>query len=466
MTGRYMKKTILPLLALCAATLLAGCSGRMAKTLDPAEQPPMGVSFLPADGEFINRQGDPASLEDMLQLAAGADYVLIGEGHKNACDHRVQARLLEALAATDTPPSVGFEMVAVDRQPILDDFSAGMVPLDELDDELEWDSTWGYDFELYRPLFKIAQRYSLPVGALNMPKSVTGVISSSGMGGLNEDQRKQAPTLLIRQSAQQEDFLRQVFVLHDERDPENDEQVRSFFRVQSAWDSMMAEQAVRLRDRYDWPVVIIVGRGHVENGWGIERRLRILDPTSTIASFVPWRGGEFYSEEADAFFYCPARFKGRMGMVLEFRDRGVVVTAVERGSRADRAGLRPGDVLTEAQGEPVHSLMSLHMAGSAAHKAGDPLVFTIRRDDRLWKVDMGRLGVKGKGAGHPRSMPGKAMPEDSAPGDSMSDDAMPGNMKPGESRKDEANSGDASATGRAGGEESSMSEKQARPVSD
>lgn len=423
-----MKMMILPFAALCAIALLSGCSSRAPRLLDPAQQPPMAVSFLPVEGQYITVGGDPATLEDMVRIARGADYVLIGEGHKSLCDHRRQTELLEALAATETPPAVGFEMIGVDRQPILDDFAAGIVPLDELADELEWKDNWGYDFGMYRPLFEVAQRFSLPVAGLNMPKAVAGAVGEKGMGGLNEEERTLAPTLLIPQSEEQEAFLREVFALHEDRDPNNDEQVRRFFRVQSAWDSMMAEQAVTLRQRFGWPVVIIVGRGHVENGWGIERRLNILDPTAKVASFVAWRGGDFIPDEADGFFYCPARFKGRMGMALEFREGGVVITEVERGSRADRAGLRPGDRLLKAQGQPVQSLMSLHMAGSAAHRDGVPLVFTIERDGQLWNVDMGELGKGKPGAGHPGMQP--TQDQQAAPG--LEDDASTGDEEQGQ----------------------------------
>ncbi len=67
----------------------------------------------------------------------------------------------------------------------------------------------------------------------------------------------------------------------------------------------MAEKAVSLRESSGHPVVILAGGGHVEHGWGIARRLKVLDPQSKITTIMPWRGDEFYPTAADSFFYAP-----------------------------------------------------------------------------------------------------------------------------------------------------------------
>jgi S1-C subfamily serine protease len=81
-----------------------------------------------------------------------------------------------------------------------------------------------------------------------------------------------------------------------------------------------------------------------------------------------------------------------MGMVLSGQADGILVESVSRGSRADRAGLRPGDLLTEASGIPLEGLFSLHMAGTKVHDADEPLVFTVLRGGKIFTADLGRLG--------------------------------------------------------------------------
>jgi hypothetical protein len=174
----------------------------------------------------------------------------------------------------------------------------------------------------------------------------------------------------------------------------------------------MAEQAVRLRKQYDWPVLVVAGAGHVEYGWGIAKRIRWFDPAARILTVMPWRGGEFDAEAGDVFFYSPDTYRSRMGMVLSGQADGILVESVSRGSRAARAGLRPGDLLTEASGIPLQGLFSLHMAGTKVHDADEPLVFTVLRGGKTFTADLGRLGKSrsgkksmGKPAAKPESMP-------------------------------------------------------------
>ena len=48
----------------------------------------------------------------------------------------------------------------------------------------------------------------------------------------------------------------------------------------------------------------------------------------------------------------PPGYAARLGLGA---DAGVIITAVQRGGAADRAGLRPGDVIVEADRHPVRS---------------------------------------------------------------------------------------------------------------
>ena len=59
---------------------------------------------------------------------------------------------------------------------------------------------------------------------------------------------------------------------------------------------------------------------------------------------------------------------------------GVLVRAVRAGGPADKAGIRPGDVILEVDGQPVPSSedLSLLLAG---HKPGDRIQLTIVRQN-------------------------------------------------------------------------------------
>ena len=391
-TSRFRLRTRLTALPLglllgLLAALLTACAPKAVVHSD------MDLTFVPCDGDFISPYGQRMTLDQILEMARGKDYVLIGEGHRNLCDHNIQQRVVAALAASDTPPAIGLEMVGVDKQPILDDFAKGQVEPGDLAEELEWRTRWGYPFSLFRPLFVVAQRNSLPVAGLNLPPALVRKISREGLDSLTGDERAMLPARIIPPGREQMPMLEQILAMHEGRNSANATQRESFLLTQSLWDSKMAEEAVRLRAKYHWPVVILAGSGHVEHGWGIARRIRFLDPGATMLKLMPYRGGPLDDEAGDAFFSCPDTYKSRMGALLAAVEDGLEVRSVERGSRAAMAGLRPGDLLLEASGVPLHGLMALHLAGTKVHDADEELVFVVRRGGRTFHANVGKLGT-------------------------------------------------------------------------
>ncbi|MGE4194898.1 MAG: ChaN family lipoprotein [Pseudodesulfovibrio sp.] len=406
----------LPLCLLCLALALGACVRTAPVTApEPVATPPLAVTFLPQKGDFISKYGDRVALAEITAIAKGYDYIILGEGHRNPIDHKVQQVLLQALSESGDGLSLGLEMVAVDKQQELDDFCKGQVTLDALPGELQWDEKWGYDFAMFRDHFAIAKQNGVPVAGLNVPSEVTRKISREGLEALTDEERALLPREIVPPSTDQKTFLNAIMELHRDRDADDPAARERFYLVQSIWDSKMAEEAVALRAKFDWPVLVVAGSAHAEYGWGIAKRIRWMEPGARVLTIVPWRGGGFDSEEGDYFFYAPDSYRSRMGMTLAGQiGGGIVVESVERGSRADRAGLRPGDLLTDASGVPLDDLYDLHMAGTKVHDADEPLVFTVRRGGDTLSVDMGKLGQAKPGTKSEEDTPSPEMKPDTA----------------------------------------------------
>jgi putative serine protease PepD len=61
--------------------------------------------------------------------------------------------------------------------------------------------------------------------------------------------------------------------------------------------------------------------------------------------------------------------------------------AVTHGGPGDKAGIKPGDVITEVDGDPVHSGEEL-IVKTRAHRPGDRLELTVVRDGRERKITL------------------------------------------------------------------------------
>jgi len=365
--------------ALIALALFAGGCARPAPTHEK-----MDVSFLPAPGDLLSSAGDRLDPAGLRARAATATYILVGESHGNACDHLAEASVISLLSQGATKPAnlpvIGLEMANPALNPVLAEFTAGKFPPEELEKRLDWATNWGHPFAKYLPVFRADGKDPL--------------------AALSPEDRAQLPRQIIGPAPEQLAFLREIMKSHPQgRSTDDPRQTARFQLIQSVWDSAMAEQAVRARKATNRPVIALAGTAHVEGGLGIARRIAVLDPGAEILLISPWRGDDLDPNDANVRVYCPERFESRMGMTLESRPYGeefqYVVTEVTRESRADVAGLRPGDVVTYAGRHRVRSLTALHLAGSDAFRNKEPLTLEIRRGRQCLSVDLGPLGVPG-----------------------------------------------------------------------
>ncbi|WP_156939732.1 ChaN family lipoprotein [Desulfocurvus vexinensis] len=404
-----------------AAVILAAALCACAAVRPPELAPPADLR----PGELFGADARPLPLDELVRRAAHADYVLLGESHSSACDHRVQADVLDAMAARGPAPVLGLEMVPAELQPVLDRFNAGELGVDDLPGALDWETAWGHPFALYRPVLEAARRTGAPLAGLNVPRRVVRAVGEGGPGAVARADRHLLPVQIIPPAPEQASELERVLARHaapghgDGEDgaaaapsAQADRRER-FLRVQALWDTAMARSAVAARRAQGRPVLLLAGAGHVERGWGIARRLHALDPRARVLAVLPWRGGSgFDPADADAFFFCPLSHSSRLGFVLQERDARVSVTDVAPDTRAAQAGFLPGDEILAVMGEPATSLWVLHKGALKAGRAGLPLAITVRRDGQVLELAVPLTGVGG-GPGALREEPGPA--PDAAP---------------------------------------------------
>jgi uncharacterized iron-regulated protein len=131
-------------------------------------------------------EGQPASLDDILQAMSGVDAVLIGETHTDPVGHWVEAELfrlaVEAFQAGSEdgslrPVALSMEMFERDVQYILDEY------LQDLISETQFQASaraWEYYDEDYRSMVEVAKERGLPVIAANAPRRYVNRVSRMG----------------------------------------------------------------------------------------------------------------------------------------------------------------------------------------------------------------------------------------------------------------------------------------------
>jgi uncharacterized iron-regulated protein len=188
---------------------------------------------------------------------ANARFVLLGEVHDNPHHHRLQARLLEALARQAEPPAVVFEMLAPAKQPAVDAFlGAGGRDPDVFAQRVAWaDSGWPA-FALYRPVFQAVLAAGLPVLAAELPRGETLAPDAP---------EREAGFGLDEPLAPEEQVARldEMFAAHCGLVPR--EALAPMVAMQRARDARLALALLR-GAQHSGRAALVAGNGHVRDG--------------------------------------------------------------------------------------------------------------------------------------------------------------------------------------------------------
>jgi uncharacterized iron-regulated protein len=329
--------------------------------------------------------GREITSERLFEGLADKSVVLLGEVHDNRDHHLWQHYMLAALHARNPDMILGLEMLPRRVQPVLDDWSQGKLDEAALLEQSQWTDLWGYDASLYLPLLHFARLHRIPTIALNVDRQLVSKVGAEGWQSLAAEERMglsdPAPA-----SAQYRLSLAELYAYklqiyaHGEEDATTEggaglddmdlqeimqsEAFAHFVDAQLTWDRAMAEAiaAAHRRDP-DAQIVGIVGRGHIESGYGIPHQLadlgieavEVLLPVDvdTDCDAIP-------VDLADALFVVEPQALERqprptLGVMIESGVNGVRVMEVVAGSVAEQAGMQAGDVIYRAAGFEVLS---------------------------------------------------------------------------------------------------------------
>lgn len=257
-----------------------------------------------------NTSAESLTRAALLDRLAASNVVYLGEYHDRVYDHEAQLEIIRELQRRNPKIMIAMEMFQRPFQEAIDAYLAGEIDEAELVDRTEYETRWGYPWELYAPILRWAREANIPVIAANAPAELTRKVAAEGLAGLRgEDFRDIPPIAEIRlDDADYRNALYQFFQMHmgfhsaSEDDTHtasettsnpttnpsdnpststatntatNQDGFERFFAAQVLWDETMAEAiATAYHDDPDRQIIVIAGRGHIAYNFGIPSRVQ------------------------------------------------------------------------------------------------------------------------------------------------------------------------------------------------
>jgi uncharacterized iron-regulated protein len=188
------------------AAITLGCAARSPGGQITAGPDPHGARHIHAEAVedaatpfriLRSKGGQEIATTTFYDELAAAQAVCVGEVHASPHHHWAQLQIIDELGQRGRRDSVtlalGMEMFQRPFQGIVDDYAAGRIDEAALLSRSGWDTRWGYDFALYRPLLRAALRHGMALLALNLADELRKKVSRNGIAGLSTADRGKLP---------------------------------------------------------------------------------------------------------------------------------------------------------------------------------------------------------------------------------------------------------------------------------
>jgi uncharacterized iron-regulated protein len=284
---------------LAVMTLLAGCSRQItnAHGANLAAQKASLASPASRQVHVFKSDGQSASWSEITTAMAGADAVLMGENHSHPLGLATAAALWRDTLAASPQAVLAMEFIERDEQAALDDYVTGIT------DEAKFMSVTRRNDQSFPPghrdMIAASKAASRPVIAANAPRRYVSIARTQGfdrLAKLTDEQRRLLCIPATLPTGRYRDDFEKIMGdgssssgQHgdDAAAAAHHQQVEAMFRSQSVWDWTMSQSVVRATT-LGKPVVLIVGRFHVDFGGGLFQALKLQAPAlrPLVVSFI------------------------------------------------------------------------------------------------------------------------------------------------------------------------------------
>ena len=381
-----------------------------------AEAHELSSEVCEMSGSWLDpRTGETLAPDRFMKALAGRRSVLLGETHTVTEHHRWELHTLAGLHAHQPDLVIGFEMFPRNVQPVLEAWVAGELSEAAFLEQSRWAEVWGHDADFYLPLFHFARQNRVPMVGLNVDRKLISRVADEGWSAIPEEEREGISDPAPATEHYRRRLVEIYLTEHTFQDPGGDpheaqpeeeadrerdraevlesETFGRFVEAQLTWDRVMAQALAQAHAAHpDALVVGIMGRGHLEHGYGVPHQLADLGEKQ-VAVILPVERGAPCSEleptVADAVFLVEASEgeaaalpRARLGITIKQTEDGVRVLEVEQDSVAEATDLRSGDVILAAAATPIQRSAEL-IEIVQRQAAGTWLPLEVKRDEEI-----------------------------------------------------------------------------------
>lgn len=247
------------------------------------------ISFLLTSVLFLEDMGNYykkskfISENDFRDIVKKHDVIYVGEQHDSIGSHKIQLDVIKILhEEKGNKICVGFEMLNSTLQSILDEYIEERITEEEFLNKIDWKKEWGFDFNLYKPIFDYIRENKLKAVALNVPRRIVSKVARKGIDGLDEEERKLiAKEVKVVRHKKYNRYLKHTFYGHGENPMNKIMSFDNYKLAMAVWNESMGEKVVEfLNNNKDYRFVVIAGNGHIMYNaaisWSVKRRINGL----------------------------------------------------------------------------------------------------------------------------------------------------------------------------------------------
>jgi len=194
----------------------------------------------------------------MMMDLGQARVIFVGEFHDQRDHHLLQLAVIKELRKQGLNLAIGLEMFDLEKQPILDEWVQGRVPLQEF--VARYQQGWSINWAEYDSIMLFARNNAIPMLALDSPPDLVKAVTYDGAKALTRENGKRLPVgVTTSMSSSYRQFMSQAFRSHQIPEAMFD----NFCAAQGLRNSTMAKRiSGYLQQHPEKSMVVIAGVGH------------------------------------------------------------------------------------------------------------------------------------------------------------------------------------------------------------